>query len=86
MYLTRLIDYAKRNNVNVYDNAFPLTPRAVAVSDPKREVFLADGQPRYVRAYYLARALEVITGRPTPDLRPKSDTACHGTAFGAALR
>lgn len=86
MYLARLIDYAQQNDVKVYDNAYPLAKHVVTSIKPERAVFLAAGLPRYVRALYLARAIEVITGQQLPETHPKQHTACRGQGFGAALR
>lgn len=87
MHLSRLIDYAEQNNIIVYDNVIRLKKqKAIAICHHRTEVILVAGPSRDERAKYLADILVDLIGHSAPDSRPKSDTACHGTAFGAALR
>lgn len=87
MYLCRLIDYAKGNNITVYDNVpIKTMERAIVIHRNKTEIILVAGPNRDARAKYLARALEDLIGHPMPDLEQKTGSVCHSVGHNTALR
>ena len=87
MYLCRLIDYAKENNITVYDNVpIETIGKAIVIHRHKTEVILVAGPSRDDRAKYLMRALKRIIGHPVPYSSSNTGSACHSVSNDAALR